>query len=125
MELYTMTSAKQSSSIKPVLNRKGEAITQVKLPEDFTDMLSELSHADGFMDRILLMCDDNLCTVLEEMDIANKNIRGSYGGGKKLHAILDRSKRSFEAVREEVIAYCKKRNINVRQEVVTYSCIDV
>jgi hypothetical protein len=91
--------------------KKLSEITEVKIPSDFDEMVDALSSADGFMERVVLYCDRDLCTVLEEMKFANRNVRGSYGGGKALTELY--RKEDYKGVYEAVVKFCKKNNIKV------------
>lgn len=98
--------------------KKLKEIKEVKLPVDFCDLVDTLSAADGFTDRVVLYCDENLRAVLEAMKYANKNIRGSYGGGRALTMLYEA--KGFFAVEKAVIKFCKKHKIKVFRTKITY-----
>lgn len=103
--------------------KKLNEITQVTLPDDFADMIDVLSNADGMMERVVLYCDENLRVVLEEMKFANRNIRGSYGGGEKLSRLY--RNKGYQAVHEAVVKFCHKNNIRVMLTRVTHTYEEV
>lgn len=55
--------------------------------EDFCPVIEALESADGWASSILIS-DEKLASVLCNLDIAYKNARGSYGGGKNLGAVI-------------------------------------
>jgi len=104
------------------MNKLNES-TKVTLPADFDEVINALNDADGFMERVVLYLDDNLRTVLEEMKFANRNARGSYGGGKKLKNLY--KKKGYEAVERAVVKFCKKNNITVMKTKIRYEYEEV
>lgn len=55
--------------------------------EDFCSVIEALESADGWASSILISNDD-LAKALCDLNIAYKNARGSYGGGKNLDAVI-------------------------------------
>lgn len=103
--------AKQTKYKPPTRKQLLEGITKVTLPSDFEEVVDALSTADGWMDRVVLYTDQNLNHVLEAMKYANRNARGSYGGGAGLKNLY--RKKGYIAVQEAVVKFCKKYNIEV------------
>ena len=98
-------------------------ITSVTVPADFDEVVEALNGADGMMARVVLFCDQDLCTVLEEMKFANRNIKGSYGGGEKLKRLY--KDKGYEAVFEAVVKFCKNKRIKVMKTKVRYEYEEV
>ena len=98
--------------------KKLSEVAEVRLPDDFCDVVDALRRADGWMDRVVFYFSENLRVVLEEMKFANRNARGSYGGGAKLKSLYD--KKGYEAVEAAVIKFCKKRKIKVYKTRIEY-----
>jgi hypothetical protein len=95
------------------ITKKIREIKEIRIPADFYDAVEALNDADGYMERVVLYFDNNLCTVLEATGLANRNNRGSYSGGAKLKGLMDRRKDGYAAVMGVIKTFCKKRNIKV------------
>lgn len=94
-------------------------ITKVIIPDDFDGLVDALNWADGMMDRVVLSCDKNLCLIMEHLDLANCNARGSYGGGKKLKKLYGKDC-DWQAVEKVIINYCKRHKIKVLKRRIEY-----
>lgn len=95
------------------VTKKVKEIKEIKIPSDFYDVVEALDGADGWAERVVLYCDNGLCAVLEATGLANRNVRGSYGGGAKLKSLMRRRKDGYAAVIDVIKKFCVKRGIKV------------